>query len=129
MTAKLRLPGATVATVLATITDTNDPTRWAVYDGVAPPEARTPFCSVFPLAYAGPAGRSLAAEDWGTIDAVFQVSCFGESVDQARWLAEQVLTADWAAGWDWLDDQAPPIVDNAPAPSWQFVPLTFRFHG
>jgi len=128
MTAKVRLPGATVATVIGIITDTTDPERWSVHDGVAPPQVDGKFCSIFPLEYAGPAGQSLAAEDWGTLDAVFQVSCFGESVDQARWLAEQVILADWPAGWDMLEP-ATPVVDNAPAPSWQFVPLTFRYHG
>ena len=86
MTAKLRLPGATVATIMTICTDTNDPVRWTVHDGVAPPEVEPKFVAIFPLPYAGPAGRSLGAEDWGTLDAVFQVSCFGESVDRpAGW--------------------------------------------
>jgi len=125
MTAKVRLPGATVETVLTILTDVSE--RWSVHDGVAPPSVEAPFLSVFPLPYARQ-DPSLAAEDWGTLDAVFQVSCFGESVDQARWLAEQVIVADWPAGWDLLEP-GPPVVDDAPSPAWQFVPLTFRYHG
>jgi len=128
MTAKLRLPGATVATVVAIVTDTTDPVRWTVHDGVAPPEVVAPFIAIFPLDHARQ-DPSLASEDWGTLDAVFQVSCFGATVDQARWLAEQVLLADWPQpGWDLVEPGAP-VVDNSPAQSWQFVPLTFRYHG
>lgn len=126
MSGKVRLPAVDVGDVITVITDATS--RWTVHDGVAPPEVRAPFVSIFPLPYARQT-PSLAAEDWGTVDAVFQLSCFGESIDQARWLAEQIILADWPVGWDFLDDQAAPVVDNAPAPSWQFVPLTFRYHG
>lgn len=127
MTGKVRLPAVNVETVTGICTDSTDPARWTVHDGPAPNGTDVPFVSVYPLAHSQQ-GKGLAVEDWGTLDAVFQVSCFGDTVDQARWMAEQVITADWPIGWD-LAEIVDPVSDDAAAPVWVFFPLTFRYHG
>ena len=128
MTAQVRLPAVDVGDVVTICTDSTSPARWTVHDGVAPPEIVPPFVAVFPLPMINDA-MGLAAECWGTLDAVFQVSCFGESVDQADKLARLIITqTGWTGEWV-LDDIASPVSEDVPVPSWVFVPLTFRHHG
>ena len=131
MTPDVTLPGADVADVVTICADPSPidgVNRWTVHDGVAPPNIEPPFVSVFAL---GPQNdtQGLAAEDWGKLDAVYQVSCFGESTAQAVWLAGQILDLDaWGPRWTLELPMPDPIADSEPQPTWVFQPLTFRHH-
>lgn len=114
---------------LNTIIAASDPATQSavVFAGRAAKGALPPFVCVWPLA-PDVGAEGLASESWGRAHGNWQLSPHGATTGQARYLAEQITTHVWPAGWE-LVEIGDPIPDTTDEPATTFYPITLVYRG
>lgn len=108
---------------LLTILQTNP--NWTATIGAAVPGTQTPFVVAWPLQPIR-IGEALASESAGVFLDVWQISCFGKTVGQAKACRDALLGLAWPTGWE-VAQVGPCIEDPDPAPVGWFIPVDMRY--